>query len=361
VDASSAVAPSSAPNQTVAPATQEPAKKSVPAEWMVVPIPSYNPTLGFILTGVGAYIFPVDPGSPPSVVAGGGFYSGNNSWAAFAGGKFNLAEDRYRVSTGVFVGQINYDFYGIGTDAGESGKFVPLQQRVSGGLLQALFRIAPHLYLGPRYTLARIRSSVDLSQTGVPPEIVPPQTELSSWVSAPGVVFQWDTRDSEFYPRKGQLLDVKLDFHVTWLGDAYSYLAAKIAWNQYLGLGTQQVLAFRELVSFVTDGAPFYALPRLGQGMDIRGYKTGQYQDNILLAAQVEYRLKILAWLGAVAFVGVGEVMPDLGAFSFSNLLPAGGLGVRLTLAKANQVNFRADVAFSKDGTTFYLGIGEAY
>jgi hypothetical protein len=360
VDASSSLSPSSGPSQNTAPAAA-PVPKQLPAEWMLVPIPSYNPTLGFILTGIGAYIVPLDPGSPPSVVAGGGFYSGNNSWGAFLGGKFNLAGDRYRLSTGLFVGQVNYDFYGIGTDAGQNGKFVPLQQKVGGGLVQALFRIAPQLYLGPRYTLAKISTSADLSQLELPPGVVPPENQLHSWFSAPGVKLQWDSRDSEFYPRKGQLLEVTLDFHATWLGDGFTYLDGKVAWNQYLGLGERHVLAFRELVSFVAGDAPFYALPRLGQGIDIRGYKTGQYQDNILIAAQVEYRLKILAWLGAAAFLGVGDVAPDVGSIRLSDLLPAGGLGLRVTLAKANQINFRADVAFSKDGTTFYLGVGEAY
>src|SRR5262249_51339849 len=43
-----------------------PVKAPKPAEWMLVPIPGYNPTLGFSLTAMGAYIFPADAKSPPS-------------------------------------------------------------------------------------------------------------------------------------------------------------------------------------------------------------------------------------------------------------------------------------------------------
>ena len=121
------------------------------------------------------------------------------------------------------------------------------------------------------------------------------------------------------------------------------------------------MLAFREVVSGASTNAPFYALPRLGQGSDIRGFKAGEYQDNVLLAAQVEYRLQMLTWLGAVAFVGVGEVQHDVGSLNFKDLLPAGGLGARITVAKANHVNARADVAFSKAGVTFYFAVGEAF
>ena len=77
------------------------------------------------------------------------------------------------------------------------------------------------------------------------------------------------------------------------------------------------------------------------------------------LAAQMEYRLQVLAWLGAVAFFGVGEVEPDLGSLNFKDLLPAGGLGARITVAKQNHINARVDVAFSKQGVSF--AVGEAF
>jgi outer membrane protein assembly factor BamA len=359
-DVTETLAPSATPAHVTTPAAA-PGAPPRKAEWLLVPIPTYNPTLGFIAVGVGGYIFPLDQVSRPSTLVGVGFYSSNNSWGAMLASKLNLAADRYRVTTGLFVGQFNYDFYGIGTEAGNNGLFVPLEQKIGAGLVQMVFRLAPHVYLGPRYVVARIRTGIDTSRVEIPEGVVPPDGERTSWSSAPGLRFQWDTRDSEFYPRRGQLVDVTLDYHATWAGDGFDYLAARIACNQYVGFGDRHVLAFREFVRFVTANAPFYALPRLGQQSDIRGYKTGRYQDSILLATQVEYRLNILAWLGATAFLGVGEVAPDVSSFNFSNLLPAGGLGVRITVAKQNQVNLRADVAFSREGVSFYLAVGEAF
>jgi Omp85 superfamily domain len=339
----------------------EPVKTPKPAEWMLVPIPGYNPSLGFSVTAMGAYIFPADAKSPPSTVGGFGMYSTNNSWVVGAIAKLNLAEDRYRVQAFAMVGHINWDFYGIGNEAADRGQSIPISQGMVGGRLESLFRLVPGLYLGPRWTLMKMRSTADLSQFQAPPEFVPPNTELVSWFSAPGLKFQWDTRDSQFFPRRGQLLELTADAHLKAVGDSFNYFAGKIAWNQYLGLTPRQVLAFREVISVVAGDTPFYALPRLGQGSDIRGFKAGEYQDNILLAAQVEYRLQILAWLGAVAFFGVGEVEPDVGSLNFKDLLPAGGAGARITVAKANQVNARADVAFSKQGVSFYFAVGEAF
>jgi hypothetical protein len=352
---------SSASSVEVATPAAEPVKAPKPAEWMLVPIPNYNPTLGFMITGMGAYIFPADAKSPPSTVGGFGMFSTNGSWAFGGISKLNLAEDHYRVTAFLMLGHINWDFYGIGNEAADRGLFVPISQRMAGGRLESLFRIAQGLYLGPRWTLLKMRSTADLSQVQVPPELVPPNTELVSWFSAPGLKFQWDTRDSQFFPRHGQLMELSVDVHLKSLGDSFDYLAGKLAWNQYVGLSPRQVLAFREVASLASANTPFYALPRLGQGSDIRGFKAGEYQDHVLLAAQVEYRLQVLAWLGAVAFFGVGEVEPDLGSLNFKDLLPAGGVGARITVAKENHVNARADVAFSKQGVTFYFAVGEAF
>ena len=338
-----------------------PVKTPKPAEWMLVPIPNYNPTLGFMVNVTAAYLFPMDAASPSSSIAGIGMYSTNNSWVFGTATRLFLGEDHYRVTALLVGGHINWDFYGVGNEAADRGLFVPISQYMVGGRLESLFRIAQGLYLGPRWTLFHMNATADLSQVEFPPEAVPPNTELKSWFSSPGIKFQWDTRDSVFFPRRGQLMELAFDAHLKALGDSFDYLQGKFSWNQYLGLTPRQVLAFREMVSFVAGSAPFYSLPRLGQGSDIRGFRAGEYQDNILLAAQAEYRLQILAWLGAVAFLGVGEVEPDLGSLSFRDLLLAGGVGARVTVAKANHVNARADVAFSKQGVSFYFAVGEAF
>ena len=352
---------SSATSVEVATPDAQPVKAPKPAEWMLVPIPGYNPTLGFMLTGMGAYIFPADAKSPPSTVGGFGMFSTNGSWVFGGIAKLNLAEDHYRVTGFLMLGHINWDFYGIGNEAADRNQFVPISQGMVGGRVESLFRLAPKLYLGPRWTLMKMKSTADVSQVQVPPELVPPSAELVSWFSAPGLKFQWDTRDSQFFPRQGQLMELSADFHLKALGDSFDYVAGKLAWNQYVGLTQRQVLAFREVVSLASKNTPFYALPRLGQGSDIRGFKAGEYQDHVLLAAQMEYRLQVLAWLGAVAFFGVGEVEPDLGSLNLKDLLPAGGAGARITVAKANHVNARADVAFSKHGVSFYFAVGEAF
>jgi hypothetical protein len=71
--------------------------------------------------------------------------------------------------------------------------------------------------------------------------------------------------------------------------------------------------------------------------------------------------LEITKRIGAVAFAGVGEVMPSLNALTFENLLPSGGVGLRYVLAEQNHVALRFDVAWGREGGQFYLTVGEAF
>ena len=62
-----------------------------------------------------------------------------------------------------------------------------------------------------------------------------------------------------------------------------------------------------------------------------------------------------------MTFGGVGEVAPSVGQFTYKNILPAGGGGLRFKVSTKYHVNFRADLAQGKDGHTFSMGIGEAF
>src|SRR5688572_23244494 len=116
-------------------------------EFFIAPIPVYNPTVGAGLTLAAGYIFPLgSQGTPPSMVGGGVFYSNSGSWFAGAGAKLHLADDAWRLTGGAGVGQLNYDFSGIGTTQGDEDRHIPLAVGAGGGQVELLRRIVPTLY-----------------------------------------------------------------------------------------------------------------------------------------------------------------------------------------------------------------------
>jgi Omp85 superfamily domain len=350
-----------------APSTSETTTNSAPpeakkGEWLIAPLPNYSPTFGFGVIGRLAYIFPLNPKdtvSPPSVVGAFGYYSENNSWAAGLATKLFIDEDRYRVTAAALHGDFKYDFSGIGTDAGTSGQYIPLEQKMTGGIFETLIQVAPNFYVGPKYVGSKMNFNVDSS--GMDPFFAIPTNEVNSTSSALGLHAQWDTRDSQFYPRTGYLADADISFHDPALGDSFSYQAYTLSYNRYISLASNQVLALRAMGQFESGNVPFYALSKFGRGSDLRGYTIGQFQDTQMFAVQGEYRLEITKRIGTVAFAGVGGVMPSLNAIAFDELLPSGGVGLRYVVAEKNHVAVRFDAAWGREGSQFYLTVGEAF
>lgn len=85
-----------------------------------------------------------------------------------------------------------------------------------------------------------------------------------------------------------------------------------------------------------------------------------------MFATQAEYRLMfpaqgILGRFGVVAFGGVGGIGSKFSDVDFSDLLPAGGAGLRFRLTKRHPINYPVDYAFGKGGNTLSIGVLEAF
>ena len=186
------------------------AKKDKPHEWVIAPIPVVEPNLGAGLGVVGLYLTPLnkkDEISPKSIFGGGGFYTDSGSWGGAVGGKLFISEDRFRVDGGLGYFDVNYDFFGIGNDAGDRGRSVPLEQKGPGGTVGQLTRISGKWYLGPRYRYLTIDTRIDLS--GIPsPEDgpwLPPEIQRETSSASVGLQLQRNTKNYEFNPTTGSL------------------------------------------------------------------------------------------------------------------------------------------------------------
>ena len=290
-----------------------------------------------------------------------------------------LKEDKYRLTLGIARASINFDVYGIGEASADQGVFIPLNVKGGGGIGEFLFRLRKNVYLGMRgqyrnATLSLNREELDSSDvTSQPPEQVAnvigqiSDQLLHQTTVSLGPRFQWDTRDSVYYPKGGVLTEVASDFFSEGLGSKWSYQYYKASINKYKSLDEHQILAFRGMgCAAVGDRVPIYDLCLFGTMNDLRGYTGGQHQDRRMFATQAEYRLMFpakgfLGKFGVVAFGGVGAIGRTFRDIGFSDLLPAGGGGVRFRLLKKYPVNFRVDLGIGKDGHTLSIGVMEAF
>ncbi len=80
-----------------------------------------------------------------------------------------------------------------------------------------------------------------------------------------------------------------------------------------------------------------------------------------MVVTQVEFRRELKWRIGAVAFAGVGETANRFEEFRFDRLLPAAGAGIRILLNKKHNINYRIDWGIGREGSSFTIGISEAF
>jgi outer membrane protein assembly factor BamA len=243
-----------------------------------------------------------------------------------------------------------------------------LSQHGHAIFFQGLRRIAWNIFGGLRFSQRTIKAGQESNLArdqwpSLPP--LPPiadQLDLSLTTAALGFRVERDTRDSMFYPTRGHRIDGRIDFFGPYVGSEFSFQNYLFEMNKYIQVRKRHVVALRAMgCGVVGDKVPFYELCQFGMMGDNRGYQAGRYRDRAMFATQGEWRV-ILPWrLGATVFGGVGEVAPDGGSFNTEDLLPSGGVGLRFNLSKQRRINLRLDLAYSRTGGSWSMGVAEVF
>jgi outer membrane protein assembly factor BamA len=297
-----------------------------------------------------------------------GVYTTNKTYGLGFGGSLNLADDRYRLTFLTGAARARYEFFGIGSGAGSAGQPVWLSQHGHAVFLQGLRQIGWRIFIGPRFSHRTIKAG---HETTLPPEVsaelpqlpaISDQLNLSLTTAAMGFRVERDTRDDMFYPTRGARMDARIDFFGPYVGSKFTFQNYVFEMNKYLPVRKRSVVALRAMGCGVSgDRIPFYELCQFGMMGDLRGYQAGRYRDRAMFATQGEWRV-ILPWrFGATAFAGVGEVAPDGGSFTFEDLLSSGGAGLRFNLSKQRRINLRLDLAYSRTGASWSMGVAELF
>ena len=327
-------------------------------ELVVAPIPIVNPTFGAGLALGGMYLYQLDENSQPSFTAAAGAYTDSESYAFGIGQAAYFKDDAWKIKAGAGVFDVNVRFYGIGRLPGDRGISVPLNQEGWAAGVRTLRRIKGDWYFGLQYWFLRITSRFDTSNFDIE---LPPKIQLNSQVAGLGVMLEHDSRDNRFNPSNGDL------FNATWsnseeaIGSDFDFSAGKADFNFYHQLKEGKIVAGRGTLCMTPGDAPFYALCKFGQGVDLRGYSGGRFRDERMATVQAEYRWRFAKTWGVVAFAGVGEVAPSWSEFTLDDLLPSAGVGVRFKISKTTGLNLSVDYAVGKDSDAWYFYVGESF
>ena len=339
-------------------------------EFVVAPIPVINPTLknGFAL-GAG-YLYHLDredKSSPPSITGVGGFRTSNGSRGFAVLQRFVFKQNKYRLLLVGGRADVNYNFFGIGSDAGNTGQSIPVKQSGRGFLIDGSMRVFGKWFVGLHYF--RIKSEIAVDGRHVVPRVQTPirgrpeipELELNLQTAGLGPSIEYDSRSDSFYPRAGSQFRFQMSFHTKSLGGRRNYETHQAYFNKFVSLSSRQVLAVHAAGCYASGAVPFYDLCIFGQSRDVRGYEVGRYRDRVMIAGQAEYRVEFRKRLGAAAFFGAGEVARRFADLRSDALRPGGGVGLRFRLTKENHINLRIDYGWGIGSRGLYLGVTEAF
>jgi outer membrane protein assembly factor BamA len=175
-----------------------------------------------------------------------------------------------------------------------------------------------------------------------------------------------DNRHNILNVRKGFFSELAFVHSNPAWGSSYNFTSILSDTRIYRSIGKNNVLAAQLLGQFNFGDVPFNQLAQMGGESMMRGYYYGRYRDNNQLAAQVEYRFLPIPFsftdrIGAAVFAGTGKVFNQVNNLNVSNLTVSAGAGLRFLLFPKKDIWARIDFAFTREGTGFYVFIGESF
>jgi len=327
--------------------------------FVAVPVPISNPTLGTGLQVVLLYLHPQRNDSQSINATSGllGLYTNSESWVAGIFHDDYWAGDTYHFTGVLGGGNLNLKFYGIGDSPLFDNNPLDYELTAIAYMFQLQRRIPwiENLYAGVHYTY--IDSDITFKTSNLLPGLPLPDLRSEIRTAGLGLIATYDSRDDNYYAQKGQLIQLKwTNYQELWGGD-FEYDKLAFFFNHYQPVLDQAVLALRCNFQGSRGDPPFFDLPYL----DLRGVSQSRYQDNFTFSLHAEGRYKFLPRWGGVAFIETGWLGDDLGnLFSGRNIVSYGG-GVRWQVTKAKKLNLGLDYAISTDDQALFIQIGEKF
>jgi len=325
--------------------------------YAAAPIVISNPNIGSGLGATGMVFFDTgepSEGLPRSSAQIVGAYTNTDSYFAGLLANLHLRQDRIRSKLGVFHAGINNEFRDpLGGEAS-------FNTGVLAGFGQISYRVWRDVFAGGQVLITDVTYDPDTPADGDYLNRVGAEDTTAAGI---GPVLLYDTRDNIHYPGAGTLAEVKGFYKPDAWGNEADYAVGDAAVNHYIGLTADHVLALRLYGRTGTSDTPYSDKSRLGQGSDLRGFKSGEISGRTLMAGQAEIRWQFAQRWGAVAFGGLSKLWDDdLEALITEDIYYSGGVGIRFMLNTDQKLNFRIDAAAGNgDNKGVYVGIREAF
>lgn len=336
-----------------------------PSKFIAAPVISYSPETNFAF-GVGAkYLFKFNGSGEETRVSNMPItfqYTLNSQYFLFSGFEIFTNQEKWVIEGNILFQNYPRLYYGIGNNTPESAEE---EYNYNQLLIEPIFlKQTPLRYLfvgaGIRYNL--IYNAV-VEENGLLDQDMPDGFDGSTSVGAE-VATLYDNRDVILNASTGWYLEFTHGKYGKVLGGTNNFNLTRVDLRHFLKVSkkSDDVLAFQFIGRTIRGDFPFSEFSLFGSSEIMRGYREGRFVDRDMMATQVEYRKTFKdSRIGAVAFIGTGDVYNNIDEFQFGTLKPNYGIGLRYKIDKSENLNLRLDWGFGRGSNEIYLGIAEAF
>ena len=247
-------------------------------------------------------------------------------------------------------------FYGLGTDSSKENRtnYLFKQPYVSGLLTlwptRKLLMLRGGLEV-TRWTQNPGEGSFPSIETRYLPETLPGVGSEINYVHVQGTAgFDW--RPSREYARRGGLYAVTLhDYRDN--DEAFGFRQVDYEALQHFPILRETwAISLRGLMQTTSrkpgQQIPFYLLPSLGGGHNMRGYESYRFRDRNSLLLQAEWRIMVNRFMDTAFFYDAGKVAPRVEDLDLKDMTHDYGFGVRFHSPVSTF--FRVDLSRSPEG-----------
>ncbi|KQC32826.1 membrane protein [Nonlabens sp. YIK11] len=336
-----------------------------PSKFIAAPVVSYSPETDFAF-GIGAkYLFKFAGSGDETRVSNMPItfqYTLNSQYFLYSGFEIFTNQEKWVIEGNILFQNYPRLYYGIGNGTPESAEEVYNYNQL---LIEPIFlkqAFLRHLFVGAGIRYNHIYNT-DFEEDGL---IATEQLDGFDGSTSVGVEVAalYDSRDVILNASSGWYLEFTHGKYGEFLGGTNKFNLTRIDLRHFLKVSKKNndVLGFQFVGRTVRNNQPFSEYSFLGSSEIMRGYREGRFIDRDLVAAQAEYRKNFKdSRIGAVVFVGAGDVYRNIDEFQFSSLKPSYGVGVRYKLDESENLNIRLDWGFGRGTNELYLGIAEAF
>ncbi len=254
-------------------------------------------------------------------------------------------------------------YHGIGIDSPENylalvdANQIMIKERL-------LHELRPNLYFGVEVDFQRM-SQVEFEPAQEAPQFTLPLGNAGSTNFGVGGGIVYDDRHNVLNVRKGNFAELAYLKYSPAIS-SFGFSAVLMDTRIFRPVGENSVFAWQAIGQFYSGDVPFNQLSLLGGDSMMRGYYLGRFRDKNQIATQVEFRMLPLPLgfskrIGASLFAGTGTVFPEFSLASIDKFVWSAGGGLRFLLFPKKDIYTRFDLAFTQEGSGFYLFIGEAF